>query len=133
MNNISIAPTHTCFDDAMEMLEEAVINNPGSFESDELKLVHAICLTPDGREYSHAWVESDDKYCWFKGIMNRETHQFAASIKEYYEEIRVKETIKYSPRKALNLNHQYNNYGPWEERYISLCRKHDTLPAVPKP
>lgn len=124
LNNIH--PTHTCFDDALDMLQEAIKANPDSFTSDELKLVHAICLNPKGEEYSHAWIESTNSHAvnivWFTGIYNGKRRQFAADPKEYYEEMKVKETTKYTPMQAWKMNEKFVTYGPWELKYQVLTK-----------
>lgn len=117
-----ILPTHTCFDDALDMLQEAIKANPGSAKSGELKLVHAICLMPDGQEYAHAWVESNGKHCWFMGMMGNRRHQFVATIEDYYAELRVKETTKYTPEDAWHENDTHVTYGPWNKEYLALCK-----------
>lgn len=117
-----IYPTHTCFDDALDLLTEAIKMNPGAAHTDELKLVHGICVAPDGKEYAHAWVESLGKTVWFIGILDGKYQQFAADLKEYYAETRVVETTKYTPLEAWAENYRHANYGPWVERYKGLCK-----------
>ena len=118
-----VYPTHTCFDDALDMLCEAIKANPGSAHSDELKLVHGICVAPDGKKYSHAWVESDRRIAWFAGVVDGKKTQLAAPIEEYYIEINVVETTKYTPRQAWEENYRHANYGPWLEKYKRLCNE----------
>ena len=118
----AIYPTYTCFDDALDLLAEAVKANPDAVDSGELRLVHGICLSPSGEKYSHAWVESFGMHVWFMGILNGERATFACSRIEYYEDARVQETTKYTPREAWALNYEHENYGPWIERYKKLCK-----------
>ncbi len=120
---MTLYPTHTCFDDALDMLTEAVKANPGSFESDELKLVHAVCVAPTGEEYSHAWVESNSTHVWFVAITNGHRVQYVADRGEFYDEYQVKETTKYTPRQAWEENAKHETYGPWLDRYLRLCGK----------
>ena len=119
----NILPTHTCFTDAMELLAEAIQSNEGSAESNELLLVHAICLLPSGEEFSHAWVECLGKYVWFVGILDGKREQFAADLNEYYIDARVKETTKYTPIQVWQFNRKHVTYGPWEEKYQRLCKE----------
>lgn len=123
---MNIYPTHTCFDDALEMLCEAIKANPGAGESDELLLVHGICLTPFGQEYAHAWVESLGKLAWFMGILDGKRQQFAAKIPEYYNEMNVVKTTKYTPRQAWKENNKHVTFGPWIEKYQKLCRQKES-------
>lgn len=56
---MTIHPTHTCFDDALELIELLVKEHPELKEDigENMLIVHAICLMPDGSPYAHAWVE----------------------------------------------------------------------------
>lgn len=121
--NRNIYPTHTCFDDALDMLEEAVIAHPDCVFTDEFKVVHAICLMKGSDErYAHAWLEYLGKQVWFRGYLDGKLETFAADIKEYYEDARVQEFTKYTPREVNELNKKFVTYGPWEEKYLRLCR-----------
>lgn len=119
--NRFIYPTHKCFDDALDFLEElARQKNPALYR---MRLVHGICLHPDdGHEYAHAWVEQDGTCVIFSGILNGKFGYFAASIEEYYPDAKVQETTKYTPFEAWRENHRTNHYGPWIEKYQRLCR-----------
>lgn len=116
-----IRPTHHCFDDALDFIEELAKQRNPMVQGDRLKVVHAICLAPDGHEYAHAWVEQDAKYVIFAGIMEGEKEWFAAEVGEYYAEHKVQETTKYTPKEALAENWKHETYGPWVERYKALC------------
>jgi hypothetical protein len=119
----AIYPTHECFNDALEVFEQMAKERNPFLHSGRLHLVHAVCLTPDGEEYAHAWVEQDEKIVIFAGIVNGAKSYFAADAAEYYAESRVKETTKYTVRQALELNNLHETYGPWTERYLKLCRQ----------
>lgn len=118
---MTLYPTHTCFDDALDMLAQAVKANPGSYESDELRLVHAVCVAPDGAEYSHAWVESNGTHVWFEALTNGHRVQYVSDLGEFYAEYQVKETTKYTPPQAWAENKKHETYGPWIDRYKLLC------------
>lgn len=114
-----IYPTHHCFDDALDFIEElAKQNNPMIHR---MRVVHAICLAPDDHQYAHAWVEQDEKFVIFAGILDGKKEWFGAEVGEYYAEHRVQETTKYKPREAVAENWKHNTYGPWIERYKNLC------------
>jgi hypothetical protein len=118
-------PTHECFNDAFELINEIILNNP--LDKDDLKheliLVHAICKMPEGRFYAHAWVEDKKKNtCMFKGILEGEADYFAADIKEYYEHIMPQEIVKYSVMEAIEQNIKSGNLGPWKSHIKALCR-----------
>lgn len=115
----NIYPTHHCFDDALDFLEElAKQKNPMIHR---MRVVHAVCLAPDGHEYAHAWVEQDGTFVIFAGIVNGQKEWFAAKVSEYYTEHRVQGTTKYTPREVLAENLKHETYGPWVERYKALC------------
>ncbi len=118
-----ILPTGSCFDDALDFLEGLAKEHNPILRTGRLLLVHAICLAPDGHEYSHAWVEQDEKFVIFRGIWLGVKNYFAASIDEYYRDAKVKDTTKYTPQQACIENHNSGNYGPWVERYKKLCGK----------
>ena len=80
MEDNLIRPTHTCFDDSIEIMQ-MLVNS--TLERSRFYLVHALCnpdvkaIDPNGGEYtegviSHAWVEVFDTdgqtKCMFKGI-----------------------------------------------------------------
>jgi hypothetical protein len=62
---MNILPTHRCFDDTVEIIEEKIMKDNMQWYT--LFVVHGICIFPDGRPYAHAWVEQGDT-CIFKGI-----------------------------------------------------------------
>jgi hypothetical protein len=53
--NTTLFPTFKCFDDAMEFIDHIARNCKDIAE--RIYLVHAICVTEEGEEYAHAWVE----------------------------------------------------------------------------
>lgn len=115
-----IHPTHTCFDDALDMMGEMMKSESPS-RSDALRIVHAICLMPNDEKYAHAWLERDG-VAWFMGILKGERVQVSCDAKEYREELRVQEFTAYTPWQALNLNYSTISFGPWEEKYLKLCK-----------
>lgn len=115
----NIFPTHHCFDDALDFLEE--LSKQKNPMIHRIRVVHAICLAPDGNEYAHAWVEQDGKFVIFAGMVDGEKQWFAGEVGEYYAEHKVQETVKYTPREALAENLKHETYGPWVDRYKALC------------
>ena len=120
----TIYPTHECFNDALEFLGELAKQQNPLLHSGRLILVHGTCLHPkDGHEYAHAWVEQDEKFVIFAGIHNGKHKYFAASRAEYYNDAKVQETTKYTPRQAAQENLRSGHYGPWLDKYKRLCRE----------
>lgn len=118
----TIYPTHTCFDDALDLLTELIKANPKIVRTNEILLVHGICFAPELGEYSHAWLEMDGEYVLWVGILKGQRQEFKSSIKSYYEHFNVIETTKYTPRQAWEKNNEFVTYGPWEEKYLKLVR-----------
>lgn len=121
----NIYPTNKCFDDALDFISLILQEKSEEREAlrHELFLVHAICKMPDGRRYSHAWVEDcKTKTCIFKGILENEASYFARDIKQYYEHIMPLEWTKYTVMQASEQNELHGTFGPWEPRYQALCR-----------
>ena len=114
-----ILPTHTCFDDALDFIYEVIKQHPDNEKG--LYLVHGIVYA-DGKPSAHAWAEQDGK-CIFAGILEGEKSYFAAEQKEYYRELKVKTTAKYSVKAAMRQNLITGNYGPWLPELKALCRQ----------
>ena len=123
---VNFFPTHTCFDDAFEFINDVIINNLKMLDQlkEELVLVHAICKMPaDGRLYAHAWVEDKKKkQCIFKGIVNGKADYFGADMKEYHEHIMPQEITLYTVMQAVIENRKNGTLGPWKQEYKKLCR-----------
>lgn len=118
----AIFPTHTAFDDALDLLGELVLNQPSSADTDAFLLVHAI-VAPGGEPLAHAWVETDGGRglaLWY-GIQEGERRLFATPAQKYREDFKVREELCYTAREAWAENVKAGNYGPWTERHRSLC------------
>lgn len=117
----AIHPTHRAFDDALEFIEELARHKNPLLFSGRLRVVHAVVAAPNGREAAQAWIEQDNQYVIFAGILDGVRSYFAADRQEYYDDIKVKETTKYTVQQALELNLIHKTFGPWERRYQVLC------------
>src|SRR5436190_15936065 len=93
----SIDPTNQCFDDAFEFIEtELIRNHLNPKPLLKYRLVHAVCLLPDGEPYAHCWLE-DNKEVVFKGLINGTTEAFIfAEKKSFYKETRVQRKTVYT-------------------------------------
>ena len=120
----TILPTQTCFDDALDYLSEAVREDP-SWALGHLRLVHGICLAPEGQYagelFAHAWVEEDRRVCIQAGILDGRKGYYGISRAQHYALLRVQLTTVYTVEEALEKNLASNHYGPWESSYQSLC------------
>lgn len=119
---MTIHPTGTCFEDVTMQFAERIRDDKRLLVSDFF-MVHGICLFPDGRPYSHAWIEEGDKV-WFPGIFSKLGKGFGlTSVEEFYREYRVQERTRYNFRDLLEIGARLGNEPPpWEERYRVLCR-----------
>ena len=115
-----LLPTHTCFDDALDTLEEFVKDAPQWVL--KLRVVHAICHHPDdGHEFAHAWLEVDGQAI-FDAVQDGVKRHWMTPVEEYYADLTPTEITRYTAREALALNYLTNHYGPWEDKYKRLCR-----------
>lgn len=125
-NGVPIHPTHACFDDALDYIGDEIKRRRKS-KLPALVLVHAICLKPEdqpdaGQRFAHAWVEEGD-LCVDHGVVNGVRITFKAKREEYYAGLRPEAMTRYTVREAALMNLKHGNYGPWEERYIALCKR----------
>lgn len=125
---ISIQPTHSCFDDALEFLENTTRANLrekgkeyAARQTNRYRLVHAI-VHPKDYDYAHAWVEEDGEFVWDAGIFDGGVKAYyQVSKPDYYERFRPHTITCYTLKQALELNLKHYHFGPWEEKYRKLC------------
>lgn len=112
-----IYPTHTCFDDALELM--AMLNSPEL--QPKLTVVHALCQAPDGGVYAHAWLERDGIGAIFGGIFKGEKVYVEAPLEEYRAGLKIQDETRYTVSEAIRENRRTNHLGPWVERYRQAC------------
>lgn len=117
----TVYPTNSCFDDALDLLTLLAKERNPIIHDPSLRVVHGL-VWQAGTPSAHAWVEIGDQ-CIFRGILEGEARYFSADWQEYYFELVVRETTRYTLREAITHNWKHNNYGPWEERYREFCRE----------
>jgi hypothetical protein len=124
-----LRPTGRCFDDALEFLEHVIstVSRPVDPERaaeilDRFTVVHGICQQPIGSPYAHAWVEEGPDKIWQGAILEDQRVFFAVERKQFYTDREVLESTRYSWREAMKANWESNHYGPWEQKYLALCR-----------
>lgn len=120
---MTIYPTHTCFDDALEFLSALLKDKEISLNDSEWRLAHGLCRALDV-VYSHAWVEHGDKVI-FSGIIDVKEGKgrayMTADKKEYYDHFHPFDVTTYSAMEAAIMNVTHGTYGPWEQRYKDHC------------
>ena len=118
----TVFPTHSCFDDAVEILKKIMEFHPETFPTDEFLVVHAI-VEPYGKPMAHAWIEDNYRNkVLFMGIIHGKREMLSADRMEFYIDIKMKETTKYTPLQAYLAEKRTRQFGPWEEKYQVLCR-----------
>jgi hypothetical protein len=127
----SILPTHTCFDDAIEIMEAIVKVDPSICFGNDLLLVHAVGLKADGKRFSHAWLEMDGMAI-FRGIVDGKRMELSAPRRQYYHSLKLQQLTRYNCRQVRDENIKSGHFGPWIEPYISLCRDPDKNPTYQK-
>lgn len=126
-----ICPTHHCFDDALELINELVMETPARAQDPALALVHGIAIgcgngVPAGHPYAHAWVE-DGHLCWDGGLVDGQRIYYAVKRDEFYKARGIVKTTRYSVEHACRENFRSGHYGPWQREYRALCRDKTTL------
>ena len=116
----TIRPTHSCFDDALDLLEafgaKHLVANPNRYT-----VVHAICSI-GGSRFAHAWVEDAQDglvRIWQGGIV--ETARIFYVTDRSKMPFVIEREWRYSVGEALRLNHRTNHYGPWEKEVAAWC------------
>jgi hypothetical protein len=120
----TILPTGKCFDDAVELLEYLVDENPAVVTaSRSLWLVHGICEGYDDARtrYAHAWVEMADE-CIEAGILHGRRLFYVVACERYYAARRVVQATAYNVKSVCRENERTNSFGPWQAEYLALCR-----------
>lgn len=130
----AIHPTHTCFDDSLDLMVDLLKaqEEPGGDRTlvDRLRLVHGTCQAPDGHLYTHAWLEDiENGVATFTGIHQGERRHFQTPTAEYHEHLKMQDLIRYSYSQAFAWNRASGHYGPWDPRLRELCGR--DVPAPP--
>lgn len=120
-----LKPTGTCFDDTLDFLEQMSKLPDARLALPQLLLVHGICITPTTKDrlFAHAWIEWP-KYsmvlqgCIYKG----KRRMFETPKVVFYAQLRPQKFTRYTIFEAAKLNEEHNNYGPWVDEYIALCK-----------
>jgi hypothetical protein len=130
---VNIEPTFTCFDDALELINERVHEDPTTVET--LTLVHGLATGARGDVYAHAWVE-DGEHCWDSGQVDGQRVYYAVVRAEFYAARQIVGSTRYTVREACLANLQSGHYGPWRPEYRMLCggrRITGSIPATYEP
>lgn len=121
-----IRPTHHCFDDALELINDLLLERPDRAHDPALGLVHGIAVgngqgVDVGHRYAHAWVEDGD-LCWDSGLLNGQRIYFPVTRDKFYASRGIVQTTRYSIEQAWLENVRSGHYGPWQPEYRALCK-----------
>lgn len=116
--SVEIHPTNTCFDDASRIMVTLAM------EGKSPVLVHGICGPAGKMPYSHAWVLEGGQ-AWQMGIVNGEKCMYGVPSGDFYGNWKVLEETRYPLEKYFLLHISHDNPGPWERRYLELCRDYE--------
>jgi len=139
--NNKILPTHRCFDDALELLEQLVREDAAIATNNTVLLVHGVVRgtveSGDVGRLAHAWLEEhrddDSTYVWDAGLLDGQRVYFCAEVSEYYRGVRVEpdSVTRYTPRQVLEENRRSGHYGPWRPDLVALIRGRQGSPHEP--
>jgi len=129
---MNILPTHTCFDDSIELMIERIKAVPELARSRRLRLVHGIALMPAhqdnaGQPFAHAWVE-EHGYCLTLGLVDGERVMVRQRRDDFYARLRVQRFTLYTPSQAYAANHRTGHHGPWLDVYLAYVNNAETQP-----
>jgi hypothetical protein len=118
----SIYPTHECFDDVVGYLNAlAETGMDPHYLNAVFTIVHGICLHPNGRPFSHAWVEMGGDVIQ-AGIHRGERIYFSMPRAVFRASARVYDETRYTLRDVIFLARKTGRpSGPWVPEYWALC------------
>jgi hypothetical protein len=117
---MTLAPTHHCFDDALDYLSALIIRKEITIDDREHRLVHALCKAPGGEVFAHGWVEKGGEVISAFMIEGLQTYLIVSQDK-FYGWFQPFDFVKYTVREAAQKNLTTFSYGPWEPRIKAAC------------
>ena len=127
---LTIHPTNTCFDDALDYIEMLASSGVTPAVLNEHHVVHGVCLWPQNqpgsesesdRRFAHGWVERGE-WAIQCGLIEGVRVYYQMPRDQMHEYLRVQRFTRYTLREALHHNEQSGHYGPWDLDYWMLCR-----------
>ena len=123
----TIMPSHKCFDDCIDALDDALQETGPDWVREHLRVVHAICLAPEGPDagtpFAHGWVEVNRQYVVQCGLIDGKREFYICRRRELYALLRVQLSTVYTLDEVWLKNRETNHVGPWEPAYRDLCSK----------
>lgn len=133
MSGEPIMPTHTCFDDALDMVCRWIQAEPKKKWNSIVLLCHGICRAADDEPFAHAWLEmpgNEGIEVWQSGLVRGKKFAFSVDRDEFYDEMKVSKMTQYTLKEAWMKNKKHGTYGPWDTRYLKLCGRPRRLSLV---
>jgi hypothetical protein len=115
---MTFAPTHQCFDDALDLLERIVKEN--RHDLDDWRLVHAVCKA-EGGLFAHAWCERNRNEVVTAFIIEGKHTYVTIPRRDFYRLFEPQMMTKYTVPEAWMHNRRTNHYGPWLDCYKIHC------------
>jgi hypothetical protein len=119
--DVTLHPTHNCFDDVIDYINMLAKGGMHPEEIDRrYTIVHGIMLLPDGKPVSHAWLEQGGVVT-FAGLYKGERVYVSADRAEYVRYAMVYDETRYTVRETCELQRRTGWMGPWKPEYRALC------------
>jgi hypothetical protein len=119
VDEATIYPTHTCFDDVTEYMNQLAEAGTSLDELMRYTVVHGVVVASDGHRFAHAWLELDGETIE-SGIYNGERVWVSMSRTEFDATHDLAEETRYTIREAVALDGEHGP-GPWKPEYRALC------------
>lgn len=119
----TIYPTHRCFDDVTDFLNDLAKRGAQREQLIRYTVVHGIMLAPDGTPFAHAWLEQDDageRIIIQGAIYKGERGWLRMTRSEFLERSKVWDETRYTLDECLHLD-RVRGPGPWVPEYRRLC------------
>lgn len=145
---MTILPTGECFTDIVEFAEALTCGGPlclldldgkgfPELDPNAILLVHGVLHAVNpwrslrvGDPYAHAWLEQGDAIL-HAGLWDGRKVYVVFDKAGYYQKHRIEDATAYTLSEACRQNAASGHYGPWEERYLALCRQPQPKGATP--
>jgi hypothetical protein len=127
---VTIYPTHNCFDDAVDWLNMLALGGASREELMAYVIVHGVIIAPDGQRLAHAWLEHDGQVLE-GGIHHGERVWIEYPLADFRRLHAVEEETRYTIVDAERLDREFGP-GPWKPEYRALCSGKRRAWALPK-
>ncbi len=123
---ITIYPTGTCFDDAIDYINAISLKEPWNIKlfNKQYRIAHGICLFEDWRPYAHCWLEKANSCYDYRLFESPEGEkvQIKYTRGEFYTLFKPQKVVRYTIRDCLHLEKRVHGYcGPWDPQIRALC------------